>query len=129
MGLFHRKVASHFIPIHRDNVASEDWIVILEIIGPSRSKLRVVRATQERQIVKKYNIFLRPTHYLVVEGFNPRIHALYFCPQLYRHEADGALLPLQGEEIGALLAQSVESGVTDQRSWYEATEPIRKRRS
>jgi hypothetical protein len=24
----------------------------------------------------------------VVEGYNPRIHALYFCPQLFRHDSE-----------------------------------------
>lgn len=127
MGLFRRKMPSHFVPIHPDNAASKDWLVVLEagtIIGPSPTKLRVARATQERTVVKKYNILLQARHYIVVDGFNPRIHALYFCPQLYRYDADRKLLPLQGEEIGALIAQSVEAGVANRRPWYEPSEQL-----
>ncbi len=127
MGIFRRKVPHHFVSIHPDNIASKDWIIILEagtIIGPSPSKLRVARATQERTVVNKYNIFFRARHYLVVEGYNPRIHALYFCPQLYRYDSDRRLLPLQGEEIGTLIAQSIESGVSDRRPWYGPAEQL-----
>lgn len=121
MGLFRRKVPHHFVPIHAVNAANKDWIIVLEagtIIGPAPSKLRVARATQERTIVKRYNIFLVAQHYLVVDGYDPRIHALYFCPQLYRYDSERKLIPLQGEEIGTLIAQSVEGGVTDRRPWY-----------
>jgi hypothetical protein len=127
MGLLRRKVPAHFVPIHPDNAASKDWIVLLEagtVVGPSPTRLRVARASQERTIVKKYNILLKPRHYLVVEGFNPRIHAIYLCPQLYRYDGDKKLVPLQGEEIGALIAQSVAGGVADRRPWYEPAEPI-----
>ncbi len=127
MGLFRRKVPNHFVPIHSDNIASKDWIIVLEagtIIGPSPSKLRVARAVQERTVVRKYNIFLKARHFLVVEGFNPRIHALYFCPQLYRYDTERKLVPLQGEEIGSLIAQSIESGVTDRRPWYAPAEQL-----
>ena len=127
MGIFRRKVPNHFISIHPDNAASKDWIVVLEagtIVGPSPARLRVARATQERTIVKKYNILLRAKHYVVVEGFNPRIHALYFCPQLYRYDPDRKLVPLQADEIGTLIAQSVEGGVTDRRPWYEPSEQL-----
>jgi hypothetical protein len=127
MGIFRRKVPNHFIPIHQDNAPGKDWIIVLEagtIVGPAPSKLRVARATQERTIVKRHNIFLRAKHYLVVEGFDPRIHALYFCPQLYRYDSDKALIPLQGEEMGALIAQSVESGVGDRRPWYVPSEQV-----
>jgi hypothetical protein len=127
MGIFRRKVPNHFIAIHPDNAASKDWIVVLEagtIVGPSPARLRVARATQERTIVKKYNILLRAKHYVVVEGFNPRIHALYFCPQLYRYDPDRKLVPLQAEEIGTLIAQSVEAGVTDRRPWYEPADQL-----
>jgi len=40
----------------------------------------VARWMQERKIVKKHDIFLRTKYFIVVEGYNPRIHALYFCP-------------------------------------------------
>jgi hypothetical protein len=126
MGIFRRKVPNHFIPVHADNVAKNDWIIVLEagtIVGPSADKLRVARATLERKIVKKYNIFLRAAHFLVLEGFDPRIHALYFCPQLYRYDAD-KLVALDGEDIGKLVAQAVQNGVVERRPWYEPAEKM-----
>ena len=117
MGIFRRKAPSHLVPIHPDNATKKDWIILLEagtIIGPSPERLRVARSTLERRIVKKYNILL--------EGYDPRIHAVYFCPQLYRYDPDKKLVPLQGEEIGRLIAQAVEGGVTERRPWYEPSE-------
>ena len=126
MGIFRRKVPSHLIPIHPDNAASKDWIILLEagtIVGPSPERLRVARTTQERKIVKKY-ISFRATHFLIMEGYDARIHALYFCPQLFRYETDKKLVPLQGDEIGKLIAQSVEDKVTTRRPWYEPIEKL-----
>jgi hypothetical protein len=74
--------------------------------------------------VAKYNIFLRKQHYLVLEGYDPRIHALYFCPQLYRYDSDHKLVALEGEEIGELLAQSVQDGVVEKQPWYEPSEHL-----
>jgi hypothetical protein len=131
MGLFRRKVPSHYIPIHPDNIAKKDWIILLEagtIIGPAEEKLRVALATTERRIAKKYNIFLRARRYLVLDGYDPRIHALYFCPQLYRYDADNRLVPLEGEEIGRLLAQSLQDGVVEKQPWYEPTQKLRDER-
>ena len=125
MGIFRRKVPSHLIPIHPDNAAKKDWLILLEagtIVGPSPERLRVARSTLERKIIKKYNILLRAQQFLVVDGYDPRIHALYFCPQLYRYDPDKKLVPLQGEEIGRLIAQALESGVTARRPWYEPAE-------
>ena len=125
MGLFKRSVPSHHVPIHRHNAAKKDWVILLEagtIVGPSPERLRVARATQERKVVKKYNILLRAKHFLVVDGYDPRIHAVYFCPQLYRYDPDKKLVPLQGEEIGRLIAQALEGGVTPRRPWYEPSE-------
>jgi hypothetical protein len=125
MGILRRKVPSHLVPIHPDNATKKDWIILLEagtIVGPSPERLRVARSTLERRIVKKYNILLRAEHFLVVEGYDPRIHAVYFCPQLYRYDPDKKLVPLQGEEIGRLIAQAVEGGVTERRPWYEPSE-------
>jgi hypothetical protein len=125
MGLFRRKVPRHFIRIHPDNIASKDWIILLEagtIVGPSAEKLRVAAATQERKIVKKHNVFLRKQYFLVLEGFDPRIHSLYFCPQLYQLDSDNKLVALEGEEIGKLLAQTMRDGVIDKRPWYEPLE-------
>jgi hypothetical protein len=125
MGIFRRKVPSHFVPIHPNNATSKDWIILLEantIIGPSPERLRIARATLERRIVKKYNVLFRARHFLVVEGYDPRIHALYFCPQLYRYDSDKKLVPLQGEEIGKVIAQSLEGGVSERRPWYQPSE-------
>jgi hypothetical protein len=125
MGMFRRKVPRHYIPIHPDNIASTDWIILLEagtIVGPSAEKLRVATATLERKIVKKYNAFLRKQHFLVLDGYDPRIHTLYFCPQLYKVNSDNKLVPLEGEEIGKLVAQSVRDGVVEKRPFYEPEE-------
>ena len=111
MGMFRRKVPLHYIAVHPDNIAKKDWIILLEagtIVGPSPERLRVARSTLERKTVKKYNVFLRAEHFLVVEGYDPRIHVVYFCPQLYRYDADKKLVALQGEEIGRLIAQALE---------------------
>jgi len=127
MGLFRRKVPIHYIPVHPDNIAKKDWIILLEagtIVGPSAEKLRVAVATLEKKIVTKYNIFLRPEHYLVLEGYDPRIHALYYCPQLYKHDADKKLVPLDGEEIGNLVAKAVQNGVVEKQPWYPPSEML-----
>jgi hypothetical protein len=122
MGIFRRKVPIHYIEIHPHNLGKNDWIIVLEawtIIGPSPERLRIAKATTERKIVTKYNIFLRKRHFLVLEGYDPRIHSLFFCPQLYRYDSDHKLVPLEGEEIGQLLARSLQDGVVAQRPWYE----------
>jgi hypothetical protein len=127
MGPLRRRVPVHFIPIHPANVAGKDWVIVLEagtVVGPSPRRLRVARATQERTVVKRYNVLLRPSHYLVIDGYNPRFQAVYFCPQLYRYESDRKLVPLQGEEIGDLIAQSVEGAVAERRPWYEPPERL-----
>jgi hypothetical protein len=127
MGIFKRKVPRHYIQIHPDNIATKDWIVLLEagtIVGRPAAKLRVAAATLERKIVKKYNIFLRKAYFLVLEGYDPRIHALYFCPQLYKLDADNKPVALEGEEIGKLLAQSVRDGVLPKQPWYEPSETL-----
>jgi hypothetical protein len=131
MGLIRRKVPRHFVPIHPDNVATNDWVILLEastIVGQSADKLRVAAATLERKMVTRRNIFLRKSHYLVLPGYDPRIHALYFCPQLYKSEAGNKLVPLEGEEIGKLLARSVRDGVVEKRPWYEPLEQVPKER-
>jgi hypothetical protein len=127
MGILRRKIPSHYIPIHPDNISKKDWIILLEagtIVGQSREKLRVALATQERRIVKKYNLLLRVKHYVVIDGYDPRIHALYFCPQLYKSDADNRLVPLEGEEIGKLVVQAVQGGVREKQPWYEPSEKL-----
>jgi hypothetical protein len=127
MAIFGRKVPNHLIPLHRDNATSKDWVILLEagtIVGPSPDRLRVARTTLERKIVKKHNILLRAQHYLVVEGYDSRIHAVYFCPQLYKYDAEKKLVPLQGEEIGRLIAHALENGIKERRPWYEPAEKL-----
>ena len=130
MGMFRRKVPLHYIPVHPDNIAKKDWIILLEagtIVGPSAEKLRVALATLEKKVVTKYNIFLRREHFLVLEGYDPRIHALYYCPQLYKYDADKKLIPLEGEEIGKLVAKAVQNGVVEQQPWYAPSEMLSRK--
>ena len=127
MGLFRRKASTHLISISPDNASSEDWIILLEagtIVGPSPEKLRVARSTLEKKIIRKYKILLRAECFLVVDGYDPRIHAVYFCPQLYKYDPDKKLVPLQGEEIGNLIARALEGGVSAKRPWYEPSEKL-----
>ena len=127
MGMFRRKVPLHYISVHPDNIAKKDWIILLEagtIVGPSAEKLRVALATKEKKVVTKYNIFLRPEHFLVLDGYDPRIHALYYCPQLYKYDGDKTLVPLDGEEIGKLVAQAVQNGVVEKQPWYPPSEML-----
>jgi hypothetical protein len=127
MGIFRRKAPSHLVRVHPDNAKKKDWIILLEagtIVGPSPERLRIARAMQDRKIVRKYNILLQAEHFLVVEGYDPRIHAVYFCPQLYRYDADKKLVALQGEEIGRLIAQALEAGVAERRPWYEPSDKV-----
>jgi hypothetical protein len=51
-------------------------------------------------------------------------HALYFCPQLYRYDTDKKLVALEGEQIGSLLAQSLQDGVVEKKPWYEPSEKL-----
>jgi hypothetical protein len=121
MNIFQRKVPNHFIRIDPDNTTNKDWLILLEagtIVGPSPRKLRVARCTQDRKVVKTYNMRLQAEYYLDVEGYDPRIHAVYFCPQLYKYDAEKKLVPLYGEEIGKLIAQALENGIKDRRPWY-----------
>ena len=116
-----RKVPNNFIRIDPDNTASKDWLILLEagtLVGPSPSKLRVARATQERKVVKRHSLLGKSDYYLDIEDYDPRIHAVYFCPQLYRYEQDRKLVPLDGVEIGELIARALETGVKERRPWY-----------
>jgi hypothetical protein len=127
MAVFRRKASTHLIPVSPDNAVSKDWVILLEtgtIVGPSPDKLRVARSTLEKKIVKRYGLRLRAKYYLDVEGYDPRIHAVYFCPQLYKYDPDKKLVPLQGEEIGRLIAQALASGVKSRRPWYEPAEKL-----
>jgi hypothetical protein len=127
MGIFRKTQPSHLIPVSRDNAASADWVILLEagtIVGPSPERLRVARSTQDKKIVKRYNLFLRAKHFLDVEGYDPRIHVVYFCPQLYKYDPEKKLVPLQGEEMGGLIAHALAGGVKPRRPWYEPSEKL-----
>jgi hypothetical protein len=127
MGIFKRTVPINYVPIHPDNIKKKDWIILLEagtIVGPSPEKLRVASATVERKIVTKYNIFLQSKPYLVLDGYDPRIHRVFFCPQLYKHDSDNKLVPLEGEEIGNLLVQQIQDGVVQKHPWYEPIDEL-----
>jgi hypothetical protein len=128
MSIFKRHPQGTLVPIHPDNAKTKDWVVLLEaatIVGQSRDKLRVALTTQERKLVRKKKLFQKPKYFLVVEGYDPRIHGLYFCPQLYRKE-DGDLIPLSGQEIGQLMAQALEGGAVEKTPWYAPTDSMPK---
>src|ERR1700674_1957635 len=121
MGVFRRKVPHDYVPIHPDNIGMNNWIILLEagtIVGSKAEKLRVATATLEKKIKKKYNILLQKKHFLVLEGFDPRIHAVYFCPQLYKYDGDNALVPLSGEEMGKLFVQPLKKAVVEKQPCY-----------
>lgn len=127
MGAFSRRVSNHFVPIDPTNTRNKDWVILIEagtIVGPSTERIRVARATQDRKIVKRYDLLLRAKHYLVVEGYNPRIHAVYLCPQLYKYDTHQKMVALQGEEIGQLIAHALGNRVTQRRPWYEPSDKL-----
>jgi hypothetical protein len=127
MGIFRRTRFNHLVPLHPDNAKTKDWVILLEaatVVGPTSQKLRVARATLERTTVKRRRVFRKVERFLAIEGFDPRIHAVYFCPQLYKYDADNKLVPLQGEEIGTLIAQALAGGVSARRPWYEPSEKL-----
>jgi hypothetical protein len=116
------------VPIHADNAKTRDWLVLLEaatIVGHERDKLRVAQTTQERKLVKRRKLFGKTEYFIVVDGYDPRIHALYFCPQLYKSEG-GALAPLTGAEIGQLMAHALEGGAIEKPPWYEPSHSLPK---
>src|SRR5262249_4993524 len=107
VGFFWKNLSNDLVPIDPDNISNKDWVILLEagtITGPSPQRIRVARWMQEKKIVKKHDMFLRTKYFIVVEGYNPRDHALYFCPQLFRYDS-GKLVPLEGEDIGRLIAR------------------------
>src|SRR5262249_62102820 len=91
-------------------------------VGPSPQRIRVARWMLKKKIVKKHDMLLQTKYFIAVEGFNPRIHALYFCPQLFRYDDSDRLVPLEGEEIGQLIARAVEAGAAPRPPSYEPTE-------
>lgn len=126
MDLFQAKHHVHLVPIHPENIKNKDWLVLLEastIVGPSPDRLRVASTTQEKKIVWRFKSW-RSQPFLVVEGYDPRIHVLYFCPQLYKFDSDSKLVPLPGDEIGRFVAQAVEGKVKSRRPWYEPLDKL-----
>jgi hypothetical protein len=127
MGLFRTKVPSKLIPVNPQNATSNDWVILLEagtIVGPSPERLRVARSTLERKIVRRYTFVLRAKYFLALEGYDPRIHAVFFCPQLYKYDSEKKLVPLEGDEIGRLIAHAVEDGIIERRPWYDPSEKL-----
>jgi len=126
MGLFRKPLPPHLVPIHPHNAGSRDWIILLEastIIDSSAERLRVARTTQERKLVTKRR-FLRRQLFLAIEGYDPRIHVVFFCPQLYKHDHENKLVPLQGDEIGRFVAEALQQRTATRRPWYEPTDTI-----
>jgi hypothetical protein len=118
---FLKKDPGTLVPINADNASSRDWLILLEaatIVGKELDKLRVALVTQERKLVKKRRLFRKTRHFILVDRYDPRIHALYFCPQLYKKKY-GELVALSGPEIGQLMAQALEGGAIDKPPWYE----------
>ena len=77
----------------------------------------------KRISLKKSDVLLRTKHFMVIEGYNPRIHAVYLCPQLFQYHSD-KLVPLEGDEIGELIARSVEAGAVERCPWYDPMERL-----
>jgi hypothetical protein len=129
MSIFSRRDRHHLIPLHRDNAGKKDWLIMLEantIVGPQQRSFRVAWATQEQRVVRPLTS-LWPQLFLVVEDYDPRIHVLFFCPQLYKYGRDGALVPLRGEEIGDFIAQAIADKAAKRRPWYDPMEPVPNR--
>jgi hypothetical protein len=127
MGVFRKRASCNLIPINPDNATTKDWVVLLEagtIVGPSPVRLRIARSTLEKKIVKRYGPLLNVKYFLEVEGYDPRIHAVYFCPQLYKYDQDNKLIPLPGDEIGEIIAKTLVRGVKERRPWYEPSEKL-----
>ena len=126
VSIFSRHDRRRLVPVHRDNARSRDWILMLEantVVGPSWESFRVASATQDRRIVRRLRS-LRPRLFLVVEDYDPRIHVLFFCPQLYKHDQDGTLVPLRGEEIGKFIARAIADKTARRRPWYDPIEAM-----
>ena len=49
---------------------------------------------------------------------------VYLCPQLYKYDANQKLVPLQGEEIGQLIAHALSNKAAERRPWYEPSDKL-----
>jgi hypothetical protein len=108
------------VPIHPSNAVNNHWAILLEastIVGARAKKLRVASATQQKKVVQRFTLNHRKT-FLVIEEYNPRIHVLLFCPQLYQYDQSGRLSPLDGEGIGRFIAEALEQKAPPKRPWY-----------
>jgi hypothetical protein len=114
------------VPIHPSNAVNKDWAILLEtntIIGTPVKKLRVARATQQKNVVRRFTWSHRKT-FMVVEEYNPRIHILLFCPQLYQYDQAGRLRPLEGDEIGTFIAQALAQKTSLKCPWYNPAHAV-----
>jgi hypothetical protein len=108
------------VQIHPSNAINDHWAILLEastIIGTRAKKLRVASATQQKMVVQRFTLNHRKT-FLIIEEYNPRIHILLFCPQLYQYDQAGRLSPLEGEEIGRFIADALEQKAPPKCPWY-----------
>ena len=120
MAIFRRHDRRDLLPVHPENVRNTDWVILLEantIVDGSGRRLRVARTSQAREIVKSFWPF-GPRFFLLVEGYNPRIHFAVFCPQLYKHDRAGRLVPLRGAEIGQFIAHALNDKADLRNPWY-----------
>jgi hypothetical protein len=116
----------HLVPIHADNAHTRDWIVLLEantIVGSPTHRLRVACTTQERKLVWRFK-GLKPQLCLLIDGYDPRIHTLVLCPQLYRYDYNGTLIPMHGEEIGRFIAQALNEKSAIRCPWYRPADAL-----
>jgi len=120
MRMFHKHDRRDLLPVHPENVRHQDWVILLEantVVDGSGQRLRVARTSQAREVIKSYWPF-GPRFFLFVEGYNPRIHFAVFCPQLYKHDRMGRLVPLRGGEIGQFIARALNDKANARNPWY-----------
>jgi len=126
MWIFRRRNPHRLLPLHADNALTSDWIVLLEantIVDGSGKRLRVARVTQSRKIVRR----LWPGYsrlYLEIDDYDPRVHVLILCPQLYKHDAEGRIVPLRAGEIGTFIARALDRKANVRNPWYSADSPL-----
>jgi hypothetical protein len=129
MGIFRRYDRRELLPLHPENVRNTDWVILLEantIVDGSGQRLRVARTTQAHQIIKSRWPF-RSRFFLRVQGYNPRLHFVVFCPQLYKHDRTGRLVPLRATEIGQFIADALNNKAIPRPPWYRLASEIPNR--
>jgi hypothetical protein len=123
---FRKRNPHRLLPLHADNALTSDWSVLLEantIVDGSGRRLRVARITQSRKVVKRFWP-RRGRLYVEVDDYDPRIHMLVLCPQLYKHDAEGRIVPLRAAEIGAFIARALDRKANLRTPWYSAANPL-----